>query len=174
MAARTGDGHEAPRLVRPKKGPVSRPLKSSEFVIEHATSQAAAGWHDVVATQKSSAADAWDRLTKAPNQSDPKRHRLKGQLATVVRDGTAQELSSCGRFPRAMVRGQQVLAHALLGLRGGLVRPAGLRVQRRLSMAAILAGAHSVMAFEGGAEREGAAVAHLVGDVCSCPLWVGK
>ena len=91
MAARTGDGHEAPPLVPPKKGFVSRPLKSTEFVIEHATSQAAAGWRDIVATQKSSAADAWDRLTKAPNQSDPKCHQLKGQLATVVRDGTAHD-----------------------------------------------------------------------------------
>ena len=69
----------------PKKAPVSRPLKSSEFVIEHATSQAATGWRDIVATQKSSAADAWDRLTKAPNQSDPKRHQLKGPQAAIVR-----------------------------------------------------------------------------------------
>lgn len=91
MAERTGGGQEAPRLAPPKKVPVSRPLKSSEFVIEHSTSQAATGWRDIVATQNSSAVDAWDRLTKAPNQSDPRRHQLKGHLATIVRDGVAHD-----------------------------------------------------------------------------------
>ena len=75
----------------PKKGLVARPLRSSEFAIEHVTSQAATGWRDIVATQKSSAADAWDRLTKAPNQSDPRCHQLKGQLATIVRDGVEHD-----------------------------------------------------------------------------------
>jgi hypothetical protein len=75
----------------PKKGLVARPLKSSEFAIEHVTSQAATGWCDIVATQKSSAVYAWERLTKAPNQSDPKCHQLKGQLATIVRDGVEHD-----------------------------------------------------------------------------------
>ena len=64
--------------MAPKKGLVARPLKSSEFAIEHVTSQAVTGWRDIVATQKSSAADAWDRLTKAPNQSDPQMPPAQG------------------------------------------------------------------------------------------------
>jgi hypothetical protein len=77
--------------VPPKKGLAPRPLKSSEFAVELVTSQAATGWRDIVATQKSAAADAWDRLTKAPNHSDPKCHQLKGQLATIVRDGVEHD-----------------------------------------------------------------------------------
>ena len=41
-------------------------------------------------------------------------------------------------------------------------------------MAAIFGGAYAVVAFEGGTESKGAAVAHLLGDVCGCPAGGGK
>ena len=81
----------SPAPVAPKKGLVARPLKSSQFAIEHVTGQAVTGSRDVVATQKSSAADAWDELTRAPNQWGPKRSQFKGQLVTTVRDGVEHD-----------------------------------------------------------------------------------
>ena len=77
----------ATHLVSQEKGLVPRPLKSSEFAVEHVTSQAATGWRDILAAQKNAAADARGRLAKAPHHSDPKCHQPKGQLATSVRDG---------------------------------------------------------------------------------------
>ena len=70
-----------------KKGSVPRPVKTSEFVIQLATIGAEGGWRDICATQKNAVADAWDRLTKTPLQSDTKCHQLKGELATFDRAG---------------------------------------------------------------------------------------
>ncbi len=75
----------------PKKGLVPRPIKSSEYEVVHDSSQAANGWVDIVATQKNSAADAWDRLTKDPHKSDPQCHQLKGDLSKIVRDGKSHD-----------------------------------------------------------------------------------
>ena len=66
---------------------VPRPIKSTEYEIVLATSQAQKGWSDVVATQRSAVVDAWDRLTKEPERSDQRCHRLKGDLATLTHNG---------------------------------------------------------------------------------------
>lgn len=74
----------------PNKGPVAPPPRKSES-IELVTGQATTGWRHVVAARKNSPAVDWDRPTKAPYQSDPKCHQLKGELATIVRDGVEHE-----------------------------------------------------------------------------------
>jgi hypothetical protein len=66
---------------------VPRPIKSAEYTIVLATSQAQKGWTDVVATQRNSVAEAWDRLTKEPLRSDQRCHQLKGDLATFTHNG---------------------------------------------------------------------------------------
>jgi hypothetical protein len=73
--------------VAKKRGGVPRPIKSTEYTIVLTTSQAQKGWTDVVATQRSAVAEAWDRLTKEPLRSDQRCHQLKGDLATFTHSG---------------------------------------------------------------------------------------
>lgn len=70
---------------------VPRPIKSTEYAIELATSQAAKGWTDLVATQKNAVVDAWDRLTREPTDSDTRCHQLKGDLATLTHAGATHD-----------------------------------------------------------------------------------
>ncbi len=70
---------------------VSRPMKKAEFQILFATSQAEAGWRDVLATQRNSVVDAWDFLTRHPTESGPRNYQLKGRLAHVTRNGKSHD-----------------------------------------------------------------------------------
>ncbi|HRN28893.1 MAG TPA: hypothetical protein PK781_03755 [Terrimesophilobacter sp.] len=66
---------------------VERPRKKSEFEIRFASRSAEKGWRDLCATSRNAMADAWDFLTRTPGHHTPTNTPLKGQLATVVRDG---------------------------------------------------------------------------------------
>ncbi|MGL5866546.1 MAG: hypothetical protein ACRCYX_11890, partial [Dermatophilaceae bacterium] len=68
---------------------VPRPTKKAEFTIVHATREAQVGWRDVLATQRNAVADAWDFITRHPDQARPTNYRLRGGLATVTHAGTA-------------------------------------------------------------------------------------
>lgn len=74
-----------------KKDSVPRPLKKSEFEIRYGTAQARKGWRDLVATQRAAMVEAWDFLTRHPHHQTAKNHPMKGDLATVVREGAAYE-----------------------------------------------------------------------------------
>lgn len=66
---------------------VPRPTKKAEFTIVFATREAQVGWRDVLATQRNAVADAWDFLTRHPDQPTPTNYQLKGGLASVNRAG---------------------------------------------------------------------------------------
>lgn len=66
---------------------VSRPRKRAEYEIRFATRQAEKGWHDLLATTRNAVVDAWDFLTRTPDDVSGKNHPLKGELATVSREG---------------------------------------------------------------------------------------
>lgn len=74
-----------------KKSPVSRPVKKSEYEILFASSQAAKGWRDLVATRRNAMADAWDFLTRTPTVVTPTNYRLRGELATVTYQGATYD-----------------------------------------------------------------------------------
>lgn len=70
-----------------KKDAVPRPLRKSEYQLQFATRNAEIGWRDLVATNRNSAADAWDFLTISPTNSGVNCYRLKDSLAKVTIDG---------------------------------------------------------------------------------------
>lgn len=75
-----------------KKGElVHRPAKKIEYEIRFATAEARKGWRDLVATIRNPMSEAWDFLTRTPLQTTPTNYRLKGELGTVLRGGTAHE-----------------------------------------------------------------------------------
>jgi hypothetical protein len=65
----------------------ARPTKKNEFVLVFASRSASVGWRDLIATQRNLLADAWDFLTRTPLLTTPKNYELRGELATVTRDG---------------------------------------------------------------------------------------
>lgn len=70
---------------------VERPTKRSEYTIAFASVQAQKGWTDLRATIRNALADAWDFLTRTPLAETPTNYALKGELATIVRDGRAHQ-----------------------------------------------------------------------------------
>ncbi|ADG73515.1 conserved hypothetical protein [Cellulomonas flavigena DSM 20109] len=74
-----------------KKSPVSRPTKKTENEILFASSQAAKGWRDLVATRRNAMTDARDFLTRTPTAVTPANDRLRGELATVSYHGTTYD-----------------------------------------------------------------------------------
>ena len=70
---------------------VHRPAKKIEYEIRFATAEARKGWRDLVATIRNPMSEAWDFLTRTPLQTTPTNYRLKGELGTVLRGGTAHE-----------------------------------------------------------------------------------
>lgn len=71
-----------------RKGGVPRPLKKAEYEIRHASISAEKGWRDLVATQRNAMAQAWDHLTKTPDERDEARcYPLKGDLEIVTISG---------------------------------------------------------------------------------------
>ena len=75
--------------MTPKKGggPVPRPVKSTEHIIEFGTAQARKGWQDVLAVQKNAVVNAWDRLTTDPLSDDEKCHGMRADLEYVTHGG---------------------------------------------------------------------------------------
>jgi mRNA-degrading endonuclease RelE of RelBE toxin-antitoxin system len=67
----------------------SRPRKKTEYEIRFATRQAEKSWQDLLGTQRNAIVDAWDFLTKTPMAESLTNHRMKAELATVVREGKA-------------------------------------------------------------------------------------
>ena len=74
-----------------KEHPLERPLKKSEFAIICATRQAEKGWRDLKATQRNALVDAWDFLARTPLEVTPTNYPLKGDLATVTRNGARHQ-----------------------------------------------------------------------------------
>lgn len=74
-----------------KSRAVPRPLKKAEFRIQFATSQAEKGWCDLLATTSNAVVDAWDFLTRTPQESSLRCHQLKGELARVSHRGETHE-----------------------------------------------------------------------------------
>ncbi len=74
-----------------KRQAVPRPTKNAEFTIHFATKQAQDGWRDVLATQRNTVVDAWDRLTRRPLDPSPSNYQLKGELAVVIHAGETHE-----------------------------------------------------------------------------------
>lgn len=72
-----------------RKSTVARPLKKAEYEIQFATREAQKGWRDLLATQRNAIVDAWDFLTRTPEQDVIGRcYALKGsELGTLTRDG---------------------------------------------------------------------------------------
>lgn len=70
---------------------VRRPLKKAEFRLEFATRQAEKGWNDLLGTTRNAVVDAWDFLTRNPQESSARNHRLRAELSTVTRDGRIHE-----------------------------------------------------------------------------------
>ena len=71
-----------------KKDLVPRPTKKVEYEIRFATIQEARGWRDLIASSRNSMADTWDFLTRTPLSTTSTNYRLKGELGTILREGT--------------------------------------------------------------------------------------
>lgn len=70
---------------------VPRPQKKTPYTLYFATSNAAKGWRDVLATRASDLRKAWDFLTHTPLDTTPHSYPLKGELQTVTgKAGTYQ------------------------------------------------------------------------------------
>jgi hypothetical protein len=74
--------------VTPKKETVHRPLRRNEYEIVFGTSNSRKGWIDVLAVQRNSVVQAWERLTADPLADDPTCHGMKGDLEFVTHKGT--------------------------------------------------------------------------------------
>lgn len=74
--------------MTPKKEKVTRPLRRSEFEIIFGTSNARKGWIDVLAVQRNTVVQAWERLTLDPLANDSTCHGMKGDLEFVAHQGT--------------------------------------------------------------------------------------
>jgi hypothetical protein len=78
--------------VAAKRGDrVPRPAKSTDYEIKLSSRSAERGWTDLMGSQKNALADAWDLLTKEPLTESHKCHRLRGELASVTRDGETHD-----------------------------------------------------------------------------------
>lgn len=74
-----------------RRSAVPRPTRRSEFELRFATRQAERGWRDLAATIRGPLAGTWDFLTRTPLEETPTNYPLKGELATVDRDGTSHQ-----------------------------------------------------------------------------------
>ena len=68
-----------------------RPTKKSEYRLFFGSKAAEKGRRDLRATIRSPLADAWDFLIRTPLSSTPSNYPLKGELATIVRDGVSHQ-----------------------------------------------------------------------------------
>lgn len=70
---------------------VPRPVKKSEYLIQHGTRDAAKGWQDMAATARNALVDAWEFLTRNPQQRCDRCYPLKDDLATTTLSGVTFE-----------------------------------------------------------------------------------
>jgi hypothetical protein len=70
---------------------VDRPTRSNEYELRFASNSAKKGWNDLRATIRGPLAETWDFLTQTPLAVTPTNCPLKGELATVVREGSAHD-----------------------------------------------------------------------------------
>ncbi|MDN3459930.1 hypothetical protein [Rhodococcus sp. APC 3903] len=70
---------------------VPRPTKRTKYEIRFATTHARKGWQELVAAIRNPLADAWDFLTRTPQAVGPKNYPLRGDLASITRDGKTHE-----------------------------------------------------------------------------------
>lgn len=68
-----------------------RPTKKSEYELVFGSQAAKRGWRDLKAAMRGPLADTWDFLTRTPLDTTPANCALKGQLATIVRDGISYQ-----------------------------------------------------------------------------------
>lgn len=71
--------------------PVGRPTKKNEYSIFFASNSAEKNWQNLVAVRRNNLADTWEFLTKTPLEVTPLSYPLKGELATVTRNGVAHD-----------------------------------------------------------------------------------
>ncbi|MET1089254.1 MAG: hypothetical protein ABWY04_19390 [Arthrobacter sp.] len=74
-----------------KSEKVERPTKKSEYEIKFASPAAKKGWTDLAATIRNPLVDAWDFLTRTPEQETPTNYRLRGSLGLVTRNGSTHD-----------------------------------------------------------------------------------
>jgi hypothetical protein len=91
MVGRANRSRKSYGLTMVRLEAVPRPTKKSEYKIYFDSRSAERGWSDLLATRRSALADAWEFLTKTPLETTPLSYRLKGELAIVIRNGTAHE-----------------------------------------------------------------------------------
>ncbi|MBT8163336.1 MULTISPECIES: hypothetical protein [Arthrobacter] len=89
--------------MSPKKETVHRPLRRTEHEIVFGTTNASKGWTDVLAVQRNTVVEAWERLTKDPLSNDLTCHGMKGDLEFVTHKGATHrrrqyELSNGARI----------------------------------------------------------------------------
>lgn len=70
-----------------KEQQVGRPIRKSEYTIVAASAGAQKGWRDLVATQRNLMVEVWEFLTTRPLHHTSTNYPLKGELATVTRNG---------------------------------------------------------------------------------------
>lgn len=70
---------------------VPRPRRRSEYVIVFGTNEAKKSWADLNATARNALVEAWESLTAHPHEQSITCHPLKGELASVVRDGVRHD-----------------------------------------------------------------------------------
>ncbi|RJO76765.1 hypothetical protein D5S18_10940 [Nocardia panacis] len=63
-----------------KQRDVPRPLKRAEYALVFISSEAQKGWIDCVAAARNAMVDAWETLTRAPEQRTPRMYPLEGKL----------------------------------------------------------------------------------------------
>lgn len=87
-----------------KGDPVPPPPGKGEFHVKFGDRRAAVGWQELCTQASSATLDAWIlmRTNPAPNVPNGRHHRLKGDLATGVRNGKSYpqwqiEVTSGGR-----------------------------------------------------------------------------
>ncbi|MFE4195911.1 hypothetical protein ACFRJ9_08595 [Paenarthrobacter sp. NPDC056912] len=78
-------------MKKEKGEKVERPTKRGEYELRFASTQAQRGWMNLNATIRNPLADAWDFLTRTPEQITPSNYRLRGELGLVNRDGATHE-----------------------------------------------------------------------------------
>lgn len=75
--------------MSPRGSNVPRPQKAAEYDIVYGNNSAQKGWNDLKATSRNALVDAWDYLTRHPDQYDENRcYQFKGELSTITANGT--------------------------------------------------------------------------------------
>ncbi|MBK0421566.1 hypothetical protein JD292_05720 [Leucobacter sp. CSA2] len=74
-----------------KEQQVNRPIRNSEYKTVAGSAAAQRGWRDLIATHRNLMVEAREFLTPAPHRKTPTNYPLRGELATVSRNGASHE-----------------------------------------------------------------------------------